>query len=217
MRKPEFLTITGVDESTNLSRARSIAERWPVEFAVLLSERWAGRSNRYPPLWFVQRAITTLPRVAVHLCGKLAVDVCSPAELLPSYVCRLLNGRIGRLQVNSTDVYPLRVQSAASRVGARGVGQWRDAGAFPTNTEIDWLFDRSGGRGIPLGDHQIAHSYDPDRLVGYAGGIGPKNIFDTIQQINSQVPYWLDMETAVRTREWLDLDKVTRVCEAVYG
>jgi hypothetical protein len=38
-----------------------------------------------------------------------------------------------------------------------------------------------------------------------------------IDEIAASGPYWIDMETKVRTNEWFDLGLCRRVCEAVYG
>jgi phosphoribosylanthranilate isomerase len=57
----------------------------------------------------------------------------------------------------------------------------------------------------------------PGRPVGYAGGIGPDNVVDIIKRINAAGPYWIDMESKIRTDNWLDLKLCRAVCEAVYG
>jgi phosphoribosylanthranilate isomerase len=80
---------------------------------------------------------------------------------------------------------------------------------FPDDDTVDWLFDRSGGLWPP---HPGG-----DRLVGYAGGIGPDNVADVLEQIGATGPYWIDMESGVRTDDRFDLGKCRRVCEAVYG
>jgi phosphoribosylanthranilate isomerase len=52
--------------------------------------------------------------------------------------------------------------------------------------------------------------------VGYAGGINPDNAAEVVSRIQAD-RYWIDMETGVRTGDWLDLDKCEAVCRAVYG
>ncbi|GAA4256618.1 hypothetical protein HLK65_28415 [Azospirillum formosense] len=39
---------------------------------------------------------------------------------------------------------------------------------------------------------------------------------EVLTQIAATEPYWIDMESGVRTDDWLDLDKVEAVCRAVY-
>lgn len=74
------------------------------------------------------------------------------------------------------------------------------------------LFDPSGGRGIeafrwpspPIGCH-----------LGYAGGIKPDQIVDTLKEIGVvDSPFWIDMESGVRTDDKFDLAKVRQVLEA---
>lgn len=59
----------------------------------------------------------------------------------------------------------------------------------------------------------------PEFPCGYAGGLGPDNVIEQIQQIETVcgVHYWIDMERNVRTPDdgELDMDKVRRVLEQV--
>jgi phosphoribosylanthranilate isomerase len=73
------------------------------------------------------------------------------------------------------------------------------------------LFDPSGGRGIepfswpvpPLGAR-----------MGYAGGIGPDNLLDVLRAIGPvESPFWIDMESGVRTDDRFDLAKARAVLE----
>jgi phosphoribosylanthranilate isomerase len=86
--------------------------------------------------------------------------------------------------------------------------------AFPDDTSVDWLFDASSGRGIA----PAAWPAHPGRRVGYAGGIKPDNVLDVIRAgVGAAGPYWIDMESGVRTDDRFDLTKCRQVCEAVYG
>ena len=88
----------------------------------------------------------------------------------------------------------------------------REAKTFPENETVSWLYDCSGGRG------KVPNTWprtDQDRLVGYAGGIGPENVLDVLDQIPS-TNYWIDMETHVRTNDIFDLDKCLSVLKQVY-
>jgi phosphoribosylanthranilate isomerase len=56
----------------------------------------------------------------------------------------------------------------------------------------------------------------PDGLrFGFAGGIGPDNVKRVIREISAKVdaPFWIDMESGVRTDDRFDLNKVRRVLE----
>lgn len=87
---------------------------------------------------------------------------------------------------------------------------------FPAcNNCVQMLFDRSGGTGkVP--DTWPRHPGGGVQ-VGYAGGINPDNVLDVIDAIGPDGPYWIDMESGVRTDDWFDLDKCEAVLQAVYG
>jgi len=206
---PKFVTFTGLDARTDFIRARQIADRWPVEFAVLYSRSRQGREPRYPAdsspiLW-------SGLRLSAHMCGEWSRQILSGV--------RSVNGGAGdlgyftRIQVNTAHPDAGTIRAYAKGWGLRGIAQTRDA--FPSDTQIDWLFDKSGGQGVTP-DTWPAHPGN-GRLVGYAGGIGPENVLEVVRAINTAEPYWLDMESGVRTDDWLDLDKCQAVCEAVFG
>lgn len=90
--------------------------------------------------------------------------------------------------------------------------------------DISILLDRSKGRGVAPAVWPPPVSYSGRALhTGYAGGISPDNIeavLDATQRAvessgNPAHPYWLDMESGVRTDNRFDLTKVERVLEAV--
>lgn len=76
------------------------------------------------------------------------------------------------------------------------------------NTYHSLLFDPSGGRGI--GGHAWP-SPPPATRMGYAGGIGPDNIEQVLDQVAPLGAAWIDMESGVRTDDRFDLDKVREV------
>lgn len=68
------------------------------------------------------------------------------------------------------------------------------------------LFDISGGAGILPDAWPTAHTYrmsiGQEGYFGYAGGIGPENIAEQLPKIARAAwpfPYWIDMETRVRS------------------
>lgn len=78
------------------------------------------------------------------------------------------------------------------------------------------LFDASGGRGIsPEGYRQAL----PGKACGYAGGIGPENVRETlitVATLGGPEGFWIDMEGKLRGEddEFL-LDRCEAVLEAV--
>lgn len=77
------------------------------------------------------------------------------------------------------------------------------------------LHDASGGTAAyaPTWQKPIAGV-----LNGYAGGLGPDNVVDTLmanQEVIGDGCIWIDMEGALRTNERFDLDKAEAVLKAV--
>lgn len=78
---------------------------------------------------------------------------------------------------------------------------------------INVLHDLSGGRGLtPEGVPPPVGAY-----CGYAGGFSDENVGVRLRQMSFALPdeqeVWIDMESGVRTDDWLDLKKVESVLE----
>jgi hypothetical protein len=222
MRLPDFITFTGLDARTDLDRAVALTRRYPIEWGVLFSPTRQGRDNRYPDdngtlsriFWSpLARSEKNLGALAAHLCGEHSRHVMSglrpnPPPPVDLWFCR-------RVQVNHAAPNPAAITKFRRGWGVpHGIAQ-TTAMAFPQDTRVEWLFDRSGGRGAAPGEWP--RHPGGNRRVGYAGGIGPDNVVAVLESIAADGPYWIDMETGVRTDNWLDLDKCEAVCRAVYG
>lgn len=203
---PEFITFTGLDERTDLARAWYLSGRYPVEFGVLFSRTRAGRDPRYPSNDVLSDILSyPFPLLSAHICGSFADDIMRGDS--PHFGCDL--GCFRRVQVNHRQPSALAIRVFAKGWGLRGIGQTRIE--FPRDTQIDWLFDRSGGRGEP----PTSWPHQPvNRMVGYAGGVNPDNAASFVATRTGR--YWIDMESGVRTDNWLDLDKCEAVCRAVF-
>jgi len=218
---PLFITFTGVDSRTNIENMRWISDRYPVEWGVLFSRKRQGRENRYPNMNGIDFMMVDNNRVdpapmrfAAHLCGDLAREIM---EYETGDMRRYPVKRFDRIQINHGEPSVAAAQRFGQMAGKRCILQCRDTESFPREHDVDWLYDVSGGNGVRP-KKWLPH---PGRLVGYAGGINPGNVLDTIQSINGLMgrcgPYWIDMESSVRTDDWFDLVKVRTVCEVVYG
>lgn len=221
-RLPAFITFTGLDARTDLTRAFRLAQVYPIEFGVLFSPKRQGLEPRYPDgdtqssIWWSPLAGNgggNLGHIAAHLCGQYGRDIMTGAS--PNVPVDLVYCR--RVQVNHLEPDPRVIGRYVSGWGRRlhGIAQTRGDSFPPPARRCDWLFDRSGG----TGQQPAAWPRHPggNQLVGFAGGIGPDNVLKTLRQIDSAGPFWIDMESGVRTDDWLDLDKVEAVCLAVYG
>jgi hypothetical protein len=208
MRLPEFITFTGADDGTDADGMVALAAHYRIEWGILHSLSRYG-VPRYPrrPERFHGRGLV----LAAHLCGGFSDDIMA-GEVYDRVPGNIFAG-YGRIQVNHRDPDENRIAGFAEHVGIRCIAQTRTG--FPQGSRIQWLYDASGGRGV-LPSAWPRHP-GGDVLVGYAGGIGPENVREVIAAIASTGPYWLDMESGVRTDDRFDLGKVGAVCAAVYG
>jgi len=216
--RPSNVTFTGLDAETLPDELLALSRDFPVEWGILLHPTRQG-SGRYPPLDHIRSVLALDLRFSAHLCGGYAREVVRDAKA-PSAIAPLLD-RFRRLQINTAErgVEPERIARFSARFGARGILQCRGFERFPDDNHVDWLFDRSGGKG------RLAERWPVPgpaaAFVGYSGGLGPDTVADALAAIGRQhpehIPYWIDMEGAIRTDDVFDLRKCHRVCEIVFS
>lgn len=243
---PRWVTFTGIDERTDVRRVEKLSERYPVEWGVLYSRRNNGKSQRYPSLEFIEKFSNdiTSPRVglAAHICGAYAHEIVDCGLIDMRLLQHLGHGfELARIQINlhdgettsttdNIDVLASRAADVAFLAGVDVILQMHQE--FPPDNVVttagetrlyelaQFLFDASGGAGVVPNEWAKGPPWR-DHLVGYAGGLGPHNIATELPRIKAArgegMQFWIDMETAVRTDEWLDLDKCEAVLKAVYG
>ncbi len=213
---PQFVTITGVDDRTDPEALARLSERFPVEWAILLSPTARGVSHRFPSQETIDRIADVRMhaemRLAAHLCGGHAKDVMKGVFDRNAIDLSLY----GRIQVNHVKPDSKAIRDF-SVPGQTVIAQWRDPKSFPTE-EVghQWLYDPSGGKGFSPESWPRNPAFD---IRGYAGGIGPHNVVDVAAAVSPLSPsgFWLDMESAVRTDDWLDLRLVEIVLDSLYG
>lgn len=212
---PDFVTFTGADARTDVARMAAIQRRWGrVEWGILFSPKLQGE-GRYPPAAFVESLAGRGLRLAAHLCGEHARQALRGEGAVLGSVAR---GTFARVQVNTREPADTSALAdlATSWGAERAILQAR--GPFPDDDRVDWLSDRSEGTGTAPESWPAGTS--PHARVGYAGGLGPDTVGVALPAIAAAaggLPYWIDMETRVRSRDWFDLDACERVLEAVYG
>jgi hypothetical protein len=219
LQRPTFITFTGLDAWTDLDRVEALSSRYPIEWGVLFSPDRQGNDPRYPDLIVVRRITDRRLKLAAHLCGGHAKAILA-GEDCPS-IAGLLAGAFQRFQVNTTDpsADPAVVQSFARDMNIAGQSILQTRSGFPSDPRVDWLYDRSGGRGEAPAAWPVP---EPGAaIVGYAGGLGPDTIAQALDTISEQHPvgrpFWIDMETHIRTDGRLDLDKCEAVCRTVFA
>lgn len=215
---PTFITFTGADEQTDLGRMHALSEAYPIEWGILFSPKRQGSDPRYPPMTFVRQLIKhgRWPRLAAHLCGGHTLCVMD-GHALPADLDEMLLYHFGRVQINGAPVHAWKkVHEWAMCRSITPIMQCADG--WPSSYAVDWLFDKSGGRGkVPAS--WPAHP-PAGRRVGFAGGLDPDNVAQHVEAIagTSDLTYWIDMETGVRDDDnRFSLDNCQAVCEAVYG
>lgn len=75
------------------------------------------------------------------------------------------------------------------------------------------LVDASGGRGISP-DKWIRP--ETDKIVGFAGGLGPDNLVEQMKVIRglaADEPSWVDMEGKLRVDDWFSIAKAREAIE----
>jgi len=211
--KPDFVTFTGADDNTLHEDLLALSEDHPVEFAILFSKSREGTA-RYPSRAWIDGLSGKDLSLAAHVCGEWADQILDRGE------CDI-DERLGifdRIQVKTSDRFEIDVICAwKSRLTKMHGREFRiilqTRNTFPDDPRIEWLFDASGGRGVAP-ETWPAPPENEDVRFGYAGGLGPDNVDGAIAAINSDEPYWIDMETRVRNSDDLfDLGMCRAVCE----
>ena len=222
----KHITFTGIDERTDIDRLREIQQIYPIaEFGVLTSYHWYENGNRYLDPRKFKNLFGNKLNLSLHLCGRAAHDFALGKSSDIHYLTWGKYNLFKRIQLNlsnhndnpeivsgslydyqeiiiqqksidNIDLYKRTVEDRIERPYAGGVSV---------------LLDASGGRGI---DTPI-EILKTKAKVGYAGGLNPENVADKLEYLFENVPgdFWIDMESGVRTNDWFDLDKVTRVLE----
>ena len=215
--KPLHVTFTGLDASTPADELRALSRDFSIEWGILLHPTLQG-SGRYASLAGIHTILALDLSFSAHLCGGYARDVVRGGGR-PAVIAPLLE-RFRRIQINTAErgIEPARISGFAALFGAHGILQCRGLERFPDDTSVDWLFDRSGGKGRLADRWPVPGTSAP--FVGYSGGLGPDTVEAALAAIGRQhpvhIPFWIDMESAIRTDDRFDLTKCRRVCEIVY-
>lgn len=220
------ITITGADDQVEPRDLVSLSLDYPmVEWGILRSEKRRGTPRCPSDKWIREFYLANWNwpiRTAHHLCGSYARHALEGLDQNVDWADNI--SARSRIQLNG---YTQFVRGG----GALNLRHWTqqcyaiilqctDAAAVTTpdlsgstgGSEIQTLFDPSGGRGVP----QVGWP-NFGRPCGYAGGIGPNNVAETIYSLEALgIEYWIDMESGVRTDDRFDLGKVKIVLERSY-
>lgn len=223
-------TFTGLDEKFSLENFLILSSRYNfLEWGILYSTSNNSKisSNRYPSQKWFEHNIEEISKIAketgvslaLHVCGKESINLIEQKNefldfLLPHFNRVQINFRykakqkdeILSLFENNPEINFITQQNFANKDLITDISSI-------TNHHL--LFDNSGGRGIL--DQTWPKPIDK-KFCGYAGGLGPDNIeaeLNNINLVSEDNDYWIDMETKVRTDEWLDFQKCKTVASTV--
>jgi hypothetical protein len=188
-----------------------------VEWGVLVSQNWKTNGNRY----FNPGYLLGLARglnLSAHLCGNIA-RAAVKGNMSPFADWAKGDGFIfDRCQLNISNSNTLpdkfefsnEISSYFDEVilQQKGINDC-DFYLKSQNPDVSILLDASGGNGI----NTPIEIPDIQGKIGYAGGINQDNVADKLTYLieNSPGPFWIDMESGVRTNDWFDTDKVKNI------
>ena len=225
------VSLTGPDDKTDIGALAALAERFPfVEWALLYVPHNEGTPRNPTRTWreaFFNANVKGSS--AVHLCGSLAFNELL-AGTLPADILRA-----DRLQLNVnarrrefTDEQVLEIYKRSLKLGpdiilqrhadtANLINQFL-AGLSASDAErVHVLLDESKGTGLAPASWSRPASLE-GVYCGFAGGVGPHNAAVTLHMLRAihapDEPWWVDMESGIRTENEFDMAKAQAVLEA---
>lgn len=256
--KLSALGFCGADDSIHPDLMAMFSNSYPqVEFGVLLRPDRQGSPRYASPEWLKSLTKTkekikqngsnvTTMRLAAHLCGSRVNDLLvGDVEYLETTIAPWFE----RVQINATAVNGVDTSGLAEAVPVL----WDVIQRFESiefilqrNAETEvlcqgiasrlkdkplsnvaMLLDESKGTGVLRASKWPVPSSSLYK-IGYAGGIGPKNVSSVLEDIIKAVDesesvdsFWIDMESSLRSvkneKDIFDLDKcydvIDKVCE----
>lgn len=223
-----IITFTGVDNKTSLTSLQILANRYNnIEFGILVSKNNTDldKVNRFPSFETIDKVLNAdLPSISCHICGNLARHYVKTGDFseIRDFLGQQRVSKFSRFQLNirGYDNYKLFVIEEDIHI----IIQVSDAKSYQyfyqmqelNPNKVEALIDYSGGHG-KLGCFNYVS--DGDEIFGYAGGINANNVAYILGYIEgrmeSDVNYWIDMESSVRTDDWFDTSKVREICSEV--
>lgn len=223
----ELISFVGVDAHTDLNELDTeLPYQQQLELGVLFSKR--RMSGRYLPIedchMFLNRK--TVFQKSLHLCGSEAIN--DFIEYQPEMLD--LVRKADRIQLNFSmkSVEPEKLKERLTNALAEHhhiILQLNKSKkdfvedflkSKPNRDRLSILHDGSGGFGRVI---QSPESPLENYFTGYAGGIKPDNVASIVEMIDKEnpndLPYYIDMESGIRTDGLFDLDKCIQVIKRV--
>lgn len=226
-----YVSLTGPDDKTNIAALADLSAAFPfVEWALLYVPHNEGAPRNPTRAWREAFFEAHLPsRGAVHLCGSRAFEELLsnklPKDVLQASRIQL---NVNARRVEFTDKQVLDIYRRSLDLGP-GIILQRHANtaalidkfiaSLPVldTHRVGVLLDQSKGTGRAP-DSWLQPPALEGLHCGYAGGIGPDNTADVLRALvatnDPREPYWIDMESGIRTDNQFDIAKACAVLEA---
>lgn len=235
-----LVSLTGADDKVPPAALAVLSAHYatavPPEWAILYFPEKEGTPRNPSAAWREDFLAQELPFTAAHLCGNQVFrEILDPATA-PGRIADL--GRYGRIQLNInarrpdfTEEEVLAVYRTLHQAGLHLILQCHDGSGQAIRkfvaeldetslSRIDILYDESKGSGTSPEQWPPLSTVGGIPLrCGYAGGLGPAVLEAELPRIHESatswrdLPYWIDMESGIRTNNELDLAKVLAVLQ----
>lgn len=230
MKNLELISFVGVDTETDMKNLANLRWNTPIalEFSVLYSDsKSVGNYTRYPSYKFCKDFLDSCPAQGIygslHLCGSVierylkqeedVMNLCKNAYRIQlnfninhysNY--SLLTDRI--VDVINKQNHKVILQQNKSKKDFLDIFLAQDV----TTASVSLLHDSSGGFGREITQVSAPHE---KYMTGYAGGINPDNVAKIVKLIEetntNNRPYYIDMESGIRTDNIFSLEKCQQV------
>lgn len=225
------VSLTGPDDKTNIGDLSALSAEFPfVEWALLYVPHNEGAPRNPTRSWREAFFDAALPSSsAVHLCGSLAfqelLENKLPADILRANRLQL---NINARRIEFTDAQVLDIYRRALDLGPDIILQRHaDTAALIDKFiaglpiwethRVGVLLDQSKGTGRTPETWLQPQTLEGIQC-GYAGGLGPNNTADVLCTLvatnDPREPYWIDMESGIRTDNEFDIVKARAVLQA---
>ena len=213
-----FISLTGADDRTNIKDLESLSDLYPLFECALLIFPEALSINRNPSVeWRKYLYNSGVKNRAIHLCGTSIDKFALQDKTIMQDI-----ENVQRVQINlqprwaSEKLYEQLVKVVEKNSHIEFITQHNEKNKpyfhyWEKVVNHGYLFDGSLGKGI-CPDKWI--SPVSDKRCGYAGGLSPDNIIENLSKIfavANDKPFWIDMESGVRSENKFDLKKCNEV------
>lgn len=227
----QLVSLTGPDDNVDIDVLAKLGERYRhVEWALLYVPGKEGQPRNPTRAWRERFfAAKVQGSVAVHLCGAQAFQEVLAGTLPPD----ILQANRLQLNVNArrrefSDEEVVDIYRAALKLGPSLILQYHEGTAsaihawLPTVVSEDMqrvhvLLDGSKGRGVRPASWTVPAGLE-GVFLGFAGGLNAENALEVAQELGQLGrPYWIDMESGLRTGNEFDIVKAYAVLASCLG